>query len=62
MTAGDGEATGVRLTIPSGYEVLPFQGVIGPGETLGIASGGDLDARNLDLSVLYHETPAEPAP
>jgi hypothetical protein len=59
MTAGDGEATGVRLTIPSGYEVHPFRAILGPGQTLGISDGGNLNDENLDLSVLYHETPVE---
>ena len=59
MTAGDGEATGVRLTIPSGYEKQPFRAVLGPGQTLGVSPGGNLNQENLDLSVLYYETPVE---
>jgi hypothetical protein len=59
MTAGDGEATGIRLTIPSGYEVLPFRAILGPGQTLGVSSGGNLNQDNLDLSVLYYETAVE---
>ena len=58
MAAGNGEETGIRLTVPPEYKRLPFRVVIGPGETLGISTGGNLDSETLDFTVLFHEKPA----
>lgn len=55
MAAGDGEDTGIDLTVPSGFEILPYRAVIQPGTTLGVGGGGGLVGETVQMSILYYE-------
>lgn len=56
MTSGTGEDTGIVFNIPGSYEVLPFEAVLQPGNTLGISGGGNLAGGDVSLTILYHES------
>lgn len=55
MTAGTGEDTGIRFTVPADYRVLPFRALVEPQTTIGISGSGGLVGENIDLSLLYYE-------